>query len=46
MTNSAAKAMNYNFEMSAKSSNGSKTVGQAYANPQETEPGESLKIDA
>lgn len=46
VTNSAAKAMSYNIELSARSSNGSKSVGQAYASTPKIEPGASLKIDA
>lgn len=46
VTNSAAKAMSYNIELSAKTSNGSKSVGQAYANTPKIEPGKSLKVDA
>ena len=46
VTNSAAKAMSYNIELSAKSSNGSKSVGQAYATTPKIEPGESIKVDA
>ena len=46
VTNSAAKAMKYNIELSAKSSDGSESVGQAYANTPRIEPGASLKVDA
>lgn len=45
VTNSAAKAMSYNIELSAKTSDGSKSVGQAYASTPKIEPGKSLKVD-
>lgn len=46
VTNSATKAMTYNIELSARSSSGSKSVGQAYASTPKIEPGATLKVDA